>query len=345
MNAARTARLFVLSLAVSEIPAAAPSGRLATAGIALRCAGSTVLIVGQQVDANAVDKLFRAAQGGLREIRIEPAIGPGEWYFEISPGTYAQLAAKRAVGFVPGAKWHVYTGSGRPVSVAVEKLVLSTHGNGNQYLTALGRILNPGDANRIAGLDAGAYLALPGAVVPAISETPLVSEAPDREAVRLLFTHAQQIVSDESRQVNPASADSSRAREINRAFLGRTEPTTTEIRGWRFRSGKKGALQFIEAVWIDESHNLPLFAVDAILQGQTILSFDPWKAEGMRGGAELRDHDWHLDKDFPPFLNAWRIGAETWVLAARWGYEGFSVDLQQLDFKKGPLMPIFSYGD
>jgi hypothetical protein len=350
--ASRTSRALILALVISKISAPAPSGQLRGVSLAVPCAAPypAFLIFGPEANDERVGEFLSQSRDKLHEIAIaaagEPAIGFGEYRYEINPQVFEQLALDHRAGFVPGAVWHVYPGSGPMVKVIVQNLILTGHGNGVQHVSAVAHIVNRNDADRIAA-GGGVYLALPGEAVPPVMATPLVPETADRETVRLLFDRARAIVTDENWQVvTPVAEISTRIREINGAFLARNESWTSETRAWRLtQPGRQPAIQFIEAVWLDESRGLPLFAAEAIVQGpRTILSFDDKKAEFMRMG-EFEDNDWHLNKEGRHFLAAWRIGGGQYVLTARWGYEGYSVDLRQLDSKEGLLKPIYSFGE
>ncbi len=58
---------------------------------------------------------------------------------------------------------------------------------------------------------------------------------------------------------------------------------------------------------------------------------------------EFSSRDWGLDSNHGAFLNAWRVGSEDFVLTYLPGYEGYSVELQKLDFAKG-LIPVVGFG-
>ena len=282
------------------------------ARIALRFEGTKVLIVGEVIDNAGLDKL-----------------GPG--------------------GFQIGDRWRIHTGAGPPTTVVVEKLVLLLHGNGNQLVGAIGRIANLDTANRIAGLCATAYLAIPAAAVPGVSEIPIMPlDQPDQEVTKILFNRGRELVHDGNWMVDTRSDpdEAKRIRDMNHAFLVRREFQTSEIRTWRWipRDGKSFLL--VEAIWIDDYAKHPLFAVDAIiLEGPKpkILSFSYKKAEWMRA-SEFQDFDWRLSANYPAFLNAWKIGANYFFLTYLSGYEGYSVDLEKMDFAKG-LIPVLSFGN
>jgi hypothetical protein len=91
------------------------------------------------------------------QLRLDATFSAGEAMFEITGRILHRLMRKRTAGFEIGARWRIYPGSGSPVAVVIEKLVLLYHGDGNKYLGAIGRILNPDVADRIAGLRAAEY--------------------------------------------------------------------------------------------------------------------------------------------------------------------------------------------
>ncbi len=115
-----------------------------------------------------------------------------------------------------------YPGAGSPTVAVIEKLVLLYHGDGNTYLGALGRILDTDVANRIAGLNAAEYLALPGAVVRGMSQVPLMRlDRLESNVRRVLSDRGHEMVHDDNWQIiDPTNAaETTRIREINHAFL------------------------------------------------------------------------------------------------------------------------------
>jgi len=134
---------------------------------------------------------------------------------------------------------------------------------------AFGRILNADVAHRIAGLAAAQYLAVPGAVLPGLSQIPMmrVLETDDR-VTKLLFERGREVVHDALWQTAGVTdpTELKRIRETNDAFLTRDAFPTHEIRMWRWAPAGGKPLLLVEAVWIDEDRKLPLFAVDAVLK-------------------------------------------------------------------------------
>ena len=310
------AAVLMLVIMLSDSRAATSREILSDASIALRCQGSRVLIIGEIADDDAVARLTNGGFSSFPQLQIDATFSPGEVTLKIAREDLHTLMQKHGPGFEIGTRWQIYPGAGPPATVVIEKLVLLYHGNGNQYLGALGRILwNRDVANRIAGLRAAAYLAVPGPVVPGISEIPLVRlDQASFDMTKLLFDRGRELVRDDNWQTERFTdgEELKRAREMNRTFLTMGEPQTPEIRMWRWAPDEKKPLLFVEAVWINEDRKLPLFAVDAVVQAQgapAILSFDCRKAEWMRGG-EGSDRDWRLRGEDGAFLNAWKIGAE-----------------------------------
>ena len=211
-----------------------------------------------------------------------------------------------------------------------------------------GRILNQDVANRIAGLRAAAYLAVPGPLVPGISEIPLKRvDQSSFDVTKLLFDRGRELVRDDDWKTEGFTDAEvlKRLREMNHTFLTMNEQHTPEIRMWRWAPDKKKPLLFVEVVWISEDRKLPLFAVDAIVQEQetpAILSFNYTKAEWMRV-AEDSHRDWRLHAEDGAFLNAWKMGTQSYILTYLAGSEGYSVDLQRLDTAKG-LVTVLSFG-
>jgi hypothetical protein len=347
-SSVHVAAVLISLIMLSDSRAATSRDIPADASIALRCSGHRVLIIGETADDGAVAKLTNGGFSRFPQLQIDAEFSPGEVTLQITTKTFHSLMQKHVPGFVVGARWQVYPGAGPPATVVIEKLVLLWHGNGSQHLGALGRILNPDVANRIAGLRAAAYLAFPGLVVPGISEIPLKRvDQSSFDVTKLLLDRGRELVRDDNWKTegfNDAEA-LKRLREMNRTFLTMDESHTPEIRMWRWAPDKRKSLLLVEVVWISEDRKLPLFAVDAVVQEQetpAILSFDCTKAEWMRGG-EGSDRDWRLHAEDGAFLNAWKVGTEFYVLTYIAGYEGYSVDLQRVDPTKG-LVTVLTFG-
>ena len=164
----------LLMLIASNLRGQAHPIDLSAAHIAVRSNDPRVLIIGGEVDTDEWAKLAAGGLKNLRNLSINSALSPGEATFGIDSKLFRKLAANNGNRFSLGDLWQIYPGSGPPVRVIVETLAFLYHGNGNQYLSAVARILRPADANRMSSLETEAYLALPGAPVKGISETPLV---------------------------------------------------------------------------------------------------------------------------------------------------------------------------
>jgi hypothetical protein len=296
------ATALALTLTLSASHAAPAPATLANARIALRSGGTKVLIVGEALEDDGLAKLDAADLGRFPQLQLNANLSAGEATFEIAPTTFRALVPKPKAGFVLGAQWQIYPGVGPPATVVVEKLVLLYHGNGNQYFGALARVVKPDAAERIAGLSPTQYLAIPGAVLPDISQVPLLRLDPPVNAVTAgLLRRAHEVVHDDDWQLEGTTGleEIKRIRNMNHTFRATNVSQTPEIRMWRWAPDVGTALLLIEAVWIDEDRELPLFAVDAVVQELPvpgILSFDYTKARWMRMG-EFRDRNWILDKD------------------------------------------------
>jgi hypothetical protein len=344
------AAVFAIALVLPFSLAKAARDPLSEASIALRCEGAGVLIIGVNVEDDRLAKLGREGVARLTELGLHPALSPGQKTLEITQEVVHTLTPKRKAGFQIGARWQIYPGAGLPTAVVVEKLIL-LYGNGNKYIGALGHILNSDVANRIAGLAAAEYLAIPGAVLPGVSQIPMIRlDQQDDRVTKLLFDRGRGVIRDGLLQLGNTSdpEEAKRIQEMNNAFLMRDEHDfyPSEIRTWRWAPGGGKPLLLVEAVWSDGDRRLPLFAMDGVVQydGEPrILSFDYRKAEWMRAG-EFRGCCGRLDLDRPAFLNAWKIGSEYFLLTYLAGYEGYSVDLQKVDSAKG-LQPVFGFGD
>jgi hypothetical protein len=336
----------ILTLLASHA-AAAPT-TLANARIALRSGRTRVLIVGEALEDDGLAKLETTDLARLPQLQLNANLSPGEVTFEIDTATFRRLVPKPKDGFVAGAEWRIYPGEGSPSAVVVEKLVLLYHGNGNQYFGALARITRRDAAERIAGLNRSEFLAIPGHVVPVISQVPLLRlDPPDSAVTARLLQRAHEVVRDDDWELEGTTGleEIKRIRNMNHTFRATGMSQTREIRMWRWAPDVRTSLVLVEAVWIDEDRQLPLFAVDAIVQELPvpgILSFDYTKARWMRMG-EFRDRNWKLNKDDSAFLNAWKIGSDLFVLTLAKGYEGYGVELQKVDFAKG-LVGVLAFG-
>ncbi len=294
---------------------------LSEASIALRCEGARLLIIGEVADEKEVERLTRGGLNSFPRLQINAAFSPGEVTFEITAKIFHALMGKQRPGFEIGARWQLYPGAGSPATLVIEKLVLLYHGDCNRYLGAFGRV---------------------------ISEAPMVRvDQVSLDVANLLFDRGRDLVRDDNWQTEGITdaEEIKRAREMNHAFLALGKRQAPEIRMWRWAPDVRKPLLFVEAVWIDEERNRPLFAVDAVVQERgapAILSFNYKKAEWMRWG-EGSDRDWKLHTEDAAFLNAWKIGPESYILTYIAGYEGYSVELQRVDSAKG-LVTALGFG-
>jgi hypothetical protein len=337
----------VLILASLTSHAATAPATLAKARIALRSGGTRVLIIGEALENDGLAKLETSNLDRLPQLQLNANLSPGEMTFAITTATFRRLAPKPMDGFVMGAKWWIYSGESPPSMVVVEQLVLLYHGDGNQYFGALARFAKR-DAERIAGLSRSEFLAIPGPVVPGISHVPLLRlDPPDSAAIAPLLQRAHEVVRDDEWELEGTigAEEIKRIRNMNHTFRATGMSQTPEIRMWRWKPDTKTSLLLVETVWIAEDQELPLFAVDAIVQElpvPRIVSFDYTKARWMRMG-EFRDRDWRLNKGDSAFLNAWKIGSDLFVLTFAAGYEGYGVELQKVDFATG-LVAVLAFG-
>ena len=132
-----------------------------------------------------------------------------------------------------------------------------------------------------------------------------------------------------------------KVQEMNQVFISSKEPTA-DIRIWRHAQPQDRPLLLGEAVWIDQNHGLPLFGVDAVIQGRTVVSFDYPKAVWMRM-SEFEGRDWSFKEEYRHFLNAWKIDDDHYILTCSTGYEGYSVSLQKVEPTKG-LVTVVTFG-
>lgn len=270
---------------------------------------------------------------------------PTEAVAEMSPSFLEKWKGKLSLGFEIGAIWHVYTGEGPPVRVAIEKLLYLTHGNGNDYIGALGRPLG----RRIGGLKAREYLVIPGKLDKSISSTKMVElKTPIPRVLQVLTEKAKSIVDGEDWGVPEhlaAHPDSAHPRKINQLFRAQVGNGEPELRMWRWAAAGSPPLLFVEVVWWDRSSNLALFAANVILeQGRDlrIISFNYEKGEWMRFPS-FSDFDFSIDRERAAFLNAWKIGGRAYVLTFAYSYGGTSMTLNRVERESG-LVEILGIG-
>jgi hypothetical protein len=186
---------------------------------------------------------------------------------------------------------------------------------------------------------------------PGISQAPLVRLEPTGSGVTAwvttqLLQRGHEVVGDNWHLEGITDPEEiKRIREMNHAYRATGDSPTSVIQMWRWAPSAGTSLLLVEAVWIDAGRKFPLFAADAVVQelpAPKVLSFNYTKAEWMRM-AEFRDRDWTPDADNSAFRNAWKIGADLFVLTYLGGYEGYSVELQKVDSIKG-LVPILGFG-
>jgi hypothetical protein len=156
---------------------------------------------------------------------------------------------------------------------------------------------------------------------------------------KMLQAYAVQVVKDENWTIraNATDENSVRTRARNRALLTQKfmEP---RLRFSRWSPPGRKPLLLVDALWISQDR-LPVFAASAIVEEgdpPKILWIDSSQSELMRAG-EMLDAEWQIE-DPGPFLNAWKIGTQYFILVQRRGYEGFSVELMELVSGQG-LVP------
>jgi hypothetical protein len=257
-----------------------------------------------------------------------------------------------------GDQWQLYPGAGAPATLVIEKVVILSHpGCGCFRDGAIARFLSPATANRIEGLRASEFLAVPGAGLANVSQTSLIPLSPHsdiEDKIRpLLFRKAREVLTSETWGItdtpNTPNEELDRFRKLNRGFLSAPE-YSIQIRAARWTVPGRKPLLFVLALWYAdiEGKNLPVFAGEAILDETDplkILSFEYREGEWMRFG-EFANWTWDFDS-LARYLNAWKIGSRYFVLRYQNGYESGGAVLQELDFKQG-LVPTdlgYAFGD
>lgn len=297
--------------------------------LAMPATRGMVLIVGIEASSNP---------GGLR-LQDTEALGvkflPGWSWGEMPP-----VGQGLETGFAIGAEWHVYPGNGPSIRAIGEKVVFLDRGEGLSRVGLLARL----SGDRL--VQSPMVLAIAGGVVKGVSQQGLRRADPvSRNVVELLQAKSRQMVNGEDWELN-AQRDPrvvAQVKQMNRMFRGEVQLVQPETRAWRW-----AGLLLVEAVWLDSSKQLPLFAVDAILEvrpAMRIVSFDTNKAAQMRMHEfVVSRHDWRLDPTKAAFLNAWAIGAERFVATYVSGYEGYEVALQRIDRRMGLVKTRTSFG-
>jgi hypothetical protein len=272
--------------------------------------------------------------------------------FSMPPPYRAQFLSEHAANWQAGDRWQVYPGAGKPATVLIQEtgLVISGHGS---YVSAIARFENADDANRIAGLRASEFLAMPGLADPGVSEQPLMAPSIDddqanRKIEKLLFERARTLVASEEWKGNMAARLGPRpypddAQKRDKAFLEKTNSFgSLHLSRWSLPG--RNSLLFAEIVWTS-NEGTSLFGANAVIEDgdvPSILDFDTRPGEQMRAGTEQAD-TWSNYSTV--FLNAWAIGSRRFVLKYTRYYEGYGIDLMEIVPGKGLVETGIGYGD
>ncbi len=198
-----------------------------------------------------------------------------------------------------GSQRHVYSGSGTPVSVAIEKVVVLEHKDDN-YDGAIARIVDADSANRLAGLRATEYLAAPGIGLADVTQVPLLleqdsgtlSNVNSARVSAVLLREARKVVHDENWKIDEIDGDDfkKQVQEMNKGILANSYDTIQprELRILRWALPGRKPLLFVQALWPSDQ-GPPLFGVDAVMERDSlkILSFDTKQAEFLRTATAL----------------------------------------------------------
>jgi hypothetical protein len=321
---------------------AAPPASPKNSRIALRYGMGRVLIVGGNI--NVIDEATADAVSGIpAKYPKLSGIPVGEWTNAVPPRLVQSLKPDPRTDWRIGDRWQLYPGAGPPVTVVIETVVVIGHGGSCSFRDgAVARFLSPAVANRIAGLRANEFLAVPGAGLANVSQVPILPLGRDdydttQKVQQVLLQRAREIVTDENWGIADGWSDEEKKqiRELNRRYL--SDPNQIEVLAARWALPGRKPLLFALALWFAEidGKRLPVFAGESILEEEgdslKILSFEHSKAVFMRD-PEFASWTWDFDR-LNGFLNAWRIGSRYFVLRRLIGIESYGIGLQELDDK------------
>jgi hypothetical protein len=307
-----------LTLLVCAMGQAQPPG----ARVALRLGGDEVLIVGDELKLDP-DGSYKPAMEALPKASGASPFQPIEDIYRSKPPGDTAAPARN------GDPWLLYTGAGAPVSVAIDSPAFGYYCGGiGGYAAALARFDKPADADAIAGLRSGEYLAAPSPGLGQVSTNPLVPVDSLREP-------------ELSGALSLAMAQ----------WEGKYEVTDDWALGLRYedhllrwRVPGRNPLLFIEAIWRDGKGAAVTGATAVVEEGTfTVLAFDPRLGKLMRTPETVSTGGWQRPES-GVFLNAWAVGNRRFVLVYTQGYEGFSVELKELIPGKGLVPASVAFG-
>jgi len=329
--------------------------------IAIRYGYGDVLIVGGKCTADPK---------GLKRVEYRVPLMPARRVFLPTPEFLAsgrQSTPEPHTEWKAGDHWQVYTGSGAPVTVVVDRIVLFEFAH--QYHDGvIAHIMDPEGANRITGLLATVYLASPGNGLTGVSQTPLLPEhnsgyTPDEDSGRIigvLVRAAHKVLHDKNWRLEHIETElvKNKVLELNTMFIENKDEVSfpNESRILRWALPDQQPLLFVQLMW-SRYEGPPLFAADVVMERNTlkILSFDTTPAEEMRTDAALFPNCTAGSFKCPPtvysvmldpvnrFLNVWKIGTRTFVLTYTGYNSDFSVNLQELRSDKGLIPTSLAY--
>ena len=167
-------RFGYLAVALALVPGAwaSPDASLKDARIALMYGSAGVLIAGGTFEPGPDVEAMKA----FPALPNDAQWSPGEWIKEVSPDLLRGLKnqPKPQTTWRIGDRWQIYPGAGAPVTVTIAKTVYLGHGCTAGSDGAIARFVTSAVANRIAGLRATEFLAVPGAGFANVSQEPLI---------------------------------------------------------------------------------------------------------------------------------------------------------------------------
>jgi hypothetical protein len=315
--------------------------------IAMRLDNGQILIIGGQIDnvADTVDVPFPEERYG--STRHGARSQPDSLYF-VTPQHFGLFHPQPATALNVGDTWTIYAGVGAPAVAHIKRQTVNVVcGGPDGYASAVAEFDKVEVTDLMGGMRVREYLAAPGPPRASVFSFPVILDESRLmlPLAKMLQEYAVQLVKDENWTIaaNATDETSVRTRARNRALLTQ-QSMEPRLRFSRWSPAGRKPLLFVEALWISQDR-LPVFAANAVVEEDDtpkILWIDSSPGKLMRAG-EMQNAEWKLE-DPGPFLNAWKIGDQYFILVKSRGYEGFSVDLMELVSGQGLVPTGLGYG-
>jgi hypothetical protein len=303
----------------------------------MRLDDGQVLIVGGQIDD--VDMFPPGERYGSNGFgaRSQPDL-----LYLVTPQYLGRFHPQPATMLKVGDAWTIYAGLGAPAVAHIKRQAVNVVcGGPGGFASAVAEFDKADVTDLMGAMRVREYLAAPGPPRVSVFSFPVILDESGLmpPLAKILQAYAVQAVKDENWTIaaNTTDETSVRTRARNRALL-KQQFMEPRLRFSRWSPPGRKPVLLVEAVWTSQD-GLPVFAASAIVEEGdplSILWIDSSQSELMRAG-EMQDAEWKLE-DPGPFLNAWKIGNQYFILVQRRGYEGFSVELMELVSGQG-LVP------